>query len=127
MRSVYHLRIFDSLPMPQCDCQGTKHGYYLNCLNCGRISCKYEKTDNCSFCSSTLKTLTVAEIPIHIERPLQEVIDEHESFADSKSWLNENELAQREQRRLESESSQQSYLNLEIENGKIKATISNKK
>ena len=34
----------------QCGCQGTKHKFQLNCLNCGRIICEVENPEECKTC-----------------------------------------------------------------------------
>ncbi|KFD63042.1 hypothetical protein M514_11719 [Trichuris suis] len=40
-----------------CDCQGTEHEPLMNCLQCGRITCKQEGSGPCSFCGNLVCTL----------------------------------------------------------------------
>jgi hypothetical protein len=37
-----------------CECNAQYHALFLNCLECGKIICKYEKADVCIFCGAQL-------------------------------------------------------------------------
>ncbi|CDW60919.1 activating signal cointegrator 1 [Trichuris trichiura] len=55
-----NVQITDTVTLPGkhfCDCQGTEHEPLMNCMHCGRITCKQEGSGPCSFCGNLVCTL----------------------------------------------------------------------
>ncbi|XP_954252.1 uncharacterized protein TA20465 [Theileria annulata] len=60
----------ESVERKRCDCGGSIHGLFSNCMSCGRLSCNLEKEGPCMDCNSYVYPVDSPNIPIdHLENP----------------------------------------------------------